>query len=101
MGKMVGEQRGTKTHQRRNRRRGEGEVKAAVITESPDVKEWERYLWGFHFPVWAGFLGFGVFFTPTLLSAHKFLPEVGGVCAAGGGCPICCGGSERIEAVGC
>lgn len=44
-------------------------MKAAVITESPHVKEWECYLWGFHFPVWAGFLGFGLFFPlPCLCS---------------------------------
>lgn len=50
----------------RNRPGSEGEVKAAVITESPHVKEWERYLWGFHFPVRAGFPGFSLFLSPPL-----------------------------------
>lgn len=67
---------------------GEGEVKAAVITESSDVKEWEPYLWGSHFLLCAGFLGFGLFLTP-FLSAHKFHPGVGGVGVTGGGCHMC------------
>jgi len=95
---VAGERRGTKTHQWRNRRRGKGEVKAAVITESPNVKEWELYLWGFHFPVWAGFLGFGLFFPPSPVSAHKLLPRA---VLPEVGAPSAMGGSEGTKAGGC
>lgn len=62
---------------------GEGEVKAAVITESSDVKEWGHYVWGSHFPVCAGFLGFRLFLTPFLsLLINSTLGWVGGEVSA-------------------
>lgn len=76
---------------------GKGEVKAAVITESSDVRVGALSL-GLSLPCLCRFSWLRAIFNPVPVFAHKFHPGVGGVGVTGGKCHMC---SQNLELGDC